>query len=227
MGESTNATPYSGDIIADTLAANLDTALNQAGSTYRDGAAFDNKTDEEMVALVLENQDNFLYITKRYKDKLYRYIMRLTNIDREEGEDILQEVFLKVYLNLNDFDTGLKFSSWIYRIAHNQVISHHRRTKARPQGYSVTLEDNEAKNIMADMEMDKTMDIGILRENIFKIMDSLDEKYRNVLVLKYLEEKNYQEISDIIKKPVGTVGTYLNRARQEFKKELIKQDLKL
>jgi RNA polymerase sigma-70 factor (ECF subfamily) len=187
----------------------------------------DNKTDEELVELTLADQEYFLYITKRYKDKLYRYILRLTNIDPEEGEDILQDVFLKVYLNLNDFDTSLKFSSWIYRITHNQVISHHRKTKARPQGNSATIDDDEVKNIMADLDIEKEVDIGLLRENIDKVLLRLDDKYRNVLVLKYLEEKNYQEISDIIKRPMGTVATYLNKAKQEFKKELIKQKIKL
>ncbi len=198
--------------------------LINSDSFLDDGA---NKTDEELVALTLANQDYFLYITQRYKEKLYRYIMRLTNIDGEEGEDILQEVFLKVYLNLNDFDANLKFSSWIYRITHNQVISHHRKAKARPQGNTITLDDDEVANIMADLDIEKQVDINILRESIDKILGSLDEKYRNVLVLKYLVEKNYQEISDIIKRPMGTVATYLNKAKQEFRKELAKQNIKL
>jgi len=58
-------------------------------------------------------------------------------------------------------------------------------------------------------------------------LNSLPEKYRDILVLKFLEEKNYQEISDIIKKPVGTVGSMMNKAKKEFKKELEKQQIKI
>jgi RNA polymerase sigma-70 factor, ECF subfamily len=185
------------------------------------------KSDIELVELTLQNQDNFLYITKRYKDKLFRYIMRLTNIDPEDAEDILQEVFLKVYINLNDFDPDMKFSSWIYRITHNQVISHFRHTKSRPQGNAVSIEDSGVLNLSADLDLNKEVDIGFLRENIFKVLDTMDVKYREVLVLKFFEEKDYKEISDIIKRPMGTVASFISKAKQEFKNELSKQNIKL
>src|SRR3989339_1384271 len=91
------------------------------------------KTDEELVSLSLQNQDNYLFLIRRYQDKLLRYIQRISNVSLEDAEDILQEVFIKVYYKLNDFDPDLKFSSWIYRITHNQVISHYRKTQARPK----------------------------------------------------------------------------------------------
>ena len=185
------------------------------------------KSDIELVELTLQNQDNFLYITKRYKDKLFRYIMRLTNIDPEDAEDILQEVFLKVYINLNDFDRDMKFSSWIYRITHNQVISHFRHAKSRPHGNSVSIEDNGVLNLSVDLDLDKEVDMGFLRKNIFKVLDSLDVKYREVLILKFFEEKDYKEISDIIKRPMGTVASFISKAKHEFKNELHKQNIKL
>ncbi len=185
------------------------------------------KTDEELVNLALADQDYFLYIIKRYKGKLYNYIRRITNLDTEDIEDILQEVFIKVYQNLNDFDLDLKFSSWIYRIAHNQTISHYRRAKARPQGNAVELDDKLIKSLASDFNIEKNIDINLLRKGIYKILDNLDKKYNEVLVLKFFEEKNYKEISDIIKKPVGTVASLLNRAKDEFRKELAKQKIKL
>ncbi|MDD5489902.1 MAG: sigma-70 family RNA polymerase sigma factor, partial [Candidatus Moranbacteria bacterium] len=78
------------------------------------------KTDEEMVALTLKNQDYFACLVERYEPKLMRYIRRISAATQEDAEDLLQDVFVKVYRNLNDFDQKLKFSSWIYRIAHNQ-----------------------------------------------------------------------------------------------------------
>jgi RNA polymerase sigma-70 factor (ECF subfamily) len=181
---------------------------------------YSEKSDIELVNLSLEDQENFIYLVDRYKGKLLSYIRRLTNIDPEECEDILQEVFIKIYLNLNDFDSDLKFSSWVYRIAHNEVISQYRKIKARPQGHKVSIDDSEVKELADEMEIDKKIDNKILREEIEKALVKIDVKYREVLVLKYFEEKNYQEISDIIKKPIGTVATYMRRGKKELKIKL-------
>ena len=94
--------------------------------------AYDDKTDEELVKLALQKQEHFVYLINRYQHKLLRYIKRISNFSVEETEDILQEVFIKVYRNLEGFDQSLKFSSWIYRIAHNQTISHFRKSRAGP-----------------------------------------------------------------------------------------------
>jgi len=184
------------------------------------------KTDSELVKLSLANQDDFVYLVDRYKGKLASYIKRLTNANTEDVEDILQEVFIKVYLNLNDFDKDLKFSSWIYRITHNQVISGHRKIKARPEGYAVNIDDKLANSLVAETDIKGQMDNKILQKTISSVLDKIDEKYRDVLVLKFLEEQSYQEISDILKKPLGTVASLMNRAKQEFRTEFEKQQLK-
>lgn len=184
-------------------------------------------SDKELVKLSLADQSNFLYLVNRYKGPLLGYIRRLTNVSLEDAEDTLQEIFIKVYLNLNGFNDDLKFSSWIYRIAHNQVISNHRKLKARPEGYKVNIEDGVVRHLAADIDIEGKVDLKLLRDNIFQILDKLDEKYREVLVLKFLEEKNYKEISDIIKKPPGTVASTISKAKKEFKKEIVKQGLTL
>lgn len=184
-----------------------------------------NLNDAELVLLTLEDQNNFLFLVDRYKGKLLNYIRRLTNVNDDDAEDILQEVFIKVYLNLNDFNTDLKFSSWIYRITHNQVISSHRKLKARPEGYAVNIEDKAALSLAADIDIEGGTDLAIMKESIFKVLDGLDQKYREILILKFLEEKNYQEISDIIKKPSGTVASTINKAKSEFRKELARQKI--
>ena len=184
-------------------------------------------SDTELVKLTLVNQDNFVYLVDRYKGKLSSYIKRLTNANNEDAEDILQEVFIKVYLNLNDFNKDLKFSSWIYRITHNQVISGHRKLKARPEGYAVDLDDQLAKSRAAEIDIKGQVDVKILQTTINQVLDKLDVKYRDVLVLKFLEEKSYQEISDILKKPLGTVASLMNKAKLEFKLEVARQNLKI
>ncbi len=170
--------------------------------------------DEDLVLSVLKNRDCFLYIVERYQEKLFRYIRRISALSEEDIEDLLQEIFIKVYKNLNDFDTSLKFSSWIYRIAHNEVISNFRKIKARPQ--KVWDDENLLLNIASKLDFVRDLDNEFLQKNINEILEQMDLKYREVLVLKFLEERSYKEISDILKKPVSTVGTMINRAKKQF-----------
>lgn len=184
-------------------------------------------SDEDLVSLVLRDQGAFALLIKRYQDKIFHYIVRITNIREEDAEDLLQDIFLKVYLNLNDFDLDLKFSSWIYAIARNQVISNHRRLNTRAEGHSLDLEADSVKRLVSEFNIEKEFDATYLKDKVTKVLYNLSDKYRDILVLKFLEEKSYQEISDIIKKPVGTVGSLMNKAKSEFKKELLKQKIKL
>lgn len=191
-----------------------------------DSAEISKKKDSELVADTLVDRGAFLHIIRRYEKPLSFYIRRLTNVDDDEIEDILQEVFIKVYLNLNDFNSELKFSSWIYRIAHNHVISHYRKIKARPEGYSSSIDEEGFKNLTAGIDLEISADTSLTKESIGRILSALDSKYREILILKFLEEKNYQEISDIIKKPTGTVASTINRAKEAFRKEMEKQKIR-
>ncbi len=164
---------------------------------------------------------------KRYERKLFAYIMRLGKVTTEEAEDILQEVFIKTYQNLNSFDPDLKFSSWIYRITYNHSISSFRKRKSRPQ--TLSSEDSEKVFECLKSELDIQDDLHRKFENkkLKKILDKLEKKYRDVLILKFLEDKNYKEISDILRKPMGTVATLINRAKSKFRKLLLKNNIKL
>src|SRR3989338_2536563 len=140
---------------------------------------FANKTDEELVALTLRNQDFFAQIMRRYEAKLTRYIRRISGVRAEEAEDILQDSFIKIYQNLNGFDRSLKFSSWAYRITHNQVISHFRKSQARPQTNAFDTELLET--LASDMDSARDIDVKLLRERLEKILEKIDIKYREVL----------------------------------------------
>ncbi|TRZ78183.1 sigma-70 family RNA polymerase sigma factor [bacterium] len=183
------------------------------------------KTDIELVNLSLENRDCFVYLIKRYEQKLLRYIMRISGLRKEDAEDVLQDVFIKVYQNLNDFDPELKFSSWIYRIAHNQTISNHRKLKSRPQEISV--DDGVFNNFASKLDLEKDVDRDKLKKTVSAVLIEMDEKYREALVLKFMEDKSYQEISDILKKPMGTVATLISRAKDQFRKISEKNQIKL
>ena len=185
-----------------------------------------NKTDEQIVVLTLKNQDYYLCLMKRYEDKLLNYILKISNTSREDAEDILQEVFIKAYQNLNDFDLNFTFSNWIYSIARNTTISAFRKKKVRPQ--TVSWEDKDLNNLLqSTLDIENTSHQKLIYKHILKIINQLPLKYKDVLILKFVEGKDYQEIGDILHKPMGTVGTLINRAKKSLKQELKKEDISL
>ena len=176
----------------------------------------ENKTDNELVKLSLDNPDHFLCLSKRYERKLLHYIMRISKFRSEDAGDILQDVFVKTYYNLNEFDGDLKFSSWVYRIAHNQTVSEIRKKVIRP---TVSLEKEDIDRFEDAFDIVEEIDNSIDREKIDEAISHLDEKYREVLILRFLDEKDYVEIADILKKPVSTVGNLILRGKVLFKEE--------
>ena len=181
--------------------------------------------DEELMEQACENMDCFGVIIERYQGKLLKYILRISHFSYEEAEEILQEVFLKLWKNLNGFDSSVKFSSWIYRITHNETISAFRKAKSRGDidkiygGHGGDDEDDfDVFSILSSgMDIEVEVDQVLTGEQIRAILDQIPEKYREVLVLKFLEERSYEEISDILKKPSGTVATLINRAKKAFR----------
>ena len=175
--------------------------------------------------MVLKDADLFLELMQRYEGRLLAYINRIINVSNGEAEDILQEVFIKTYQNLNGFDLNLKFSTWVYRITYNQVISFFRKNKKHTT--NLTDKDSEALilNIADELNLKQAVAQKIDAKLIREAISDLDSKYRDVLVLKFLEDKDYNEISDIIKKPVATVGTLINRAKNKIKEALKQYDL--
>lgn len=174
------------------------------------------KSDVELVSLSIDNPDWFFCLSKRYEDKLLRYIRRIAKFSLPDAEDVLQEVLIKTYYNLNAFDARLKFSSWIYRIAHNQTISEIRKRVAKPTVY---LEDNDMEHLKDLFDLEKEIDNSYDRQKIDEVLSMMDKKYREVLVLRFLEEKEYSEIADILKKPISTVGNLIARGKKLFKVE--------
>jgi RNA polymerase sigma-70 factor (ECF subfamily) len=178
-------------------------------------------SDEELVRLALGDKEYFACIIKRYEAPLARYVRRLTSASAEDVEDTLQDIFIKTYTNLNSFDAALKFSSWVYRIAHNEVISRHRKLSVRPEGNYTDIDDDVFQNFASDIDIEKDIDVTILREQLKSALVGLSEKYQDVLMLRFFEEKDYEEISDILEKPPGTVATLLNRGKKKLREEFI------
>lgn len=179
--------------------------------------SLDNKTDKELVSLTMDDPAVFGVLMTRYEHRMLVYIRRISAVTSEESEDILQDSFLKAYQNLNSFDDNLAFSSWLYRIVHNETISAWRKNKSRPQGNAAQVDDEFLERIVDTQDIIGEMDKELLKEVMSSVMVDMDDKYREILILKYIEDKSYDEISDILKKPAGTVATHISRAKGQFR----------
>ncbi len=174
-------------------------------------------TDEEVVLMTLRERSAFGVILERYEGKLARYITRLGVRNLEDRQDVLQDIFIKAYKNLNSFDTSLSFSSWIYRIAHNEAISSYRKQNVRPEGHLIA-DSEEVLDLLSAKEdgPEAEFDHAINAEEITKALTSIDDKYREAIILRYFEHKEYEEISDILKIPTGSVGTLIYRGKKQL-----------
>lgn len=186
----------------------------------------ENLSDLQLVQLSLKDHQNFRYLVERYEPLLLRYMRRIANMSKEEAEDLLQEIFIKVYKNLNGFDQKLKFSSWIYRIAHNEIVNHAYKRKTR--SITTSLSEGEEPFLQQGewpIDIIRELESEELSEKLHDALMELPDKYREVLILKFFEDKSYREISDILKKPEGTIATLINRAKKKLKKIATKYKL--
>ncbi len=186
------------------------------------------QSDEELVILSLKDKQLFGVLIHRYEAKLTRYIARLGVKNPDDQLDVMQDIFLKIYKNINGFDTKLSFSSWAYRIAHNEAISWYRKKNVRPEGHLVAESDEivtliSSKEISADAQVDQQINA----KEVTAALERLGEKYKEVLILRFFEHKEYDEISDILKIPVGSVGTLLHRGKKKLASELNQEAIRI
>lgn len=183
--------------------------------------------DVELVQKTLKNADDFVEIVQHYQVPLRRYVTRLGCRDVHDVDDLLQEIFLKVYTNLNDYDADLPFSSWLYRVAHNETISFFRKKHVRPMTVATEEETNLFENVTDEIDFIESLDAKMSGEILHKALLGLEEQYRHVLLLRFFEEKSYHEISDILKIPIGTVGTLLNRGKERLRDTFVANKIHL
>ena len=179
------------------------------------------KTDAQLVLLSLKNQEYYYCLMKRYELPLMNYIRKLSGFGQSDVEDILQEVFILAYQNLNDYNDDFKFTSWLYRIAHNQTISFFRKKNKSNQDVSWDEKDLE-QLIQSDFDIEHNLLQKNDYHNLLQSIETLPLKYKEVLLLRFIEGKDYQQISDILRKPIGTIGTLINRAKKMLLREIEK-----
>lgn len=189
-------------------------------------------SDQQVVVYAQEGrEDAYRELIKRYERPVFSLIYRMVR-DNETAEDLAQETFIKVLNNIDRYRPEFKFSSWLFKIANNITIDHLRRrqldtisiegapdavTGERMRATAITvasggespLEELESKEIGASIE---------------QAIAKLRPEYRACIILRHVEDYSYDEIAEIVKLPLGTVKTYIHRARQELREHL--EDLK-
>lgn len=169
------------------------------------------------------DQDAFTDIVSLYQHRLYQVCYRMIG-NKQEAEDIAQEAFVRAYTNLHTFDQKRKFSTWLYRIATNLCID--RIRKKKPDFYlDAQVTGTDGLDMYSQIASSETLpedqvEQMELQDRIQYEIKRLPDKYRSVIVLKYIEELSLQEISDILEMPLGTVKTRIHRGREALRKQL-------
>lgn len=179
-------------------------------------------TDEDLIERF---QDGDLYafdlIVKRYKNQLMNFVYRFLG-NAEEAEDLVQETFLRVYRNRRAYQKVAKFSTWIYTIAGNLAKTELRKRKRRKFFSISDLGYNEKDYDISDeaYNPEKDVDSRMKEEIIHREINQLSPKFRQVILLRDVQQLSYEEISQIVNIPLGTVKSRVNRGRLKLQEKL-------
>ncbi len=179
-------------------------------------------TDQQLVSLVLGGDTTaFEHLFNRYRDSIFRLYLQRTGGSADDADDILQETFVKIYLNLHKYDSGFTFGQWVYTIARNTFIDYLRR---RRDDLSIdTLPGNAgwvapASTIPTPEESYITFQ---QRAQLESHLRRMTPRYRSLIELRFFRELSFEEIADELRIPVGTVKTQIHRAREQLCKLII------
>ena len=185
-------------------------------------------SDPEVVVLARKGSEAaYRELLTRYERPVFSLVFRMVR-DRETAEDLSQETFVKVLNNLDRYSPEFKFSSWLFKIANNLTIDHLRRRRIDTISIegapdAVTAESARATSIAvvsgdeSPLEELESKELGIAIE---RAIGKLRPEYRACIMLRHVEDKSYEEIAEIVKLPLGTVKTYIHRARHELRAAL-------
>jgi RNA polymerase sigma-70 factor (ECF subfamily) len=179
-------------------------------------------TDEQLIAKFQAGDlGAFDQIVERYQGQLINFVGRLLN-DRNAAEDIVQETFLRVYRNKHRYKEIARFSTWIYTIAGNLARTELRRRKIR-NFFSISQRGEGEKDYEipdTDIDVEKSVEGSLVKEMILREVMKLPVYFREVIILRDLQDLSYEEISQILNVPLGTVKSRVNRGRSQIQKRL-------
>ena len=185
----------------------------------------DNKysySDEQLMLLFQGGNENaYIELVNRYKDKLINFIFNYLG-DIESSEDVVQETMIKLYQKKHYYKEIAKFSTWLYTIAKNLANTELRKRKQRKTTLlSQFSKDDKMYDLPSnDNEVGQEIQTEIVSKIIREAVDQLSEKFKTVITLRDIQQLSYEDISEIIDVPIGTVKSRINRARLQLQVEL-------
>lgn len=184
-----------------------------------------NLPDADIVALAQQGRDlAFRELVRRYERPVFSLIYRMVR-DREAAEDLAQDSFVKVLNHIDRYNPDFKFSSWIFKIANNVAIDHLRRRQPQtvsmdgsPHATSAAEIEASSFEIAAEQETAlQEMEAREIGSAIERAIAKLRPEYRACIMLRHIEDRSYEEIATTLDLPLGTVKTYIHRARNELR----------
>ncbi len=182
-------------------------------------------TDVELIAKAISGrEDGFEELVRRYQRPITNYVFRMLN-DYDSSLDVTQEVFIKVYNSLERYSSEYKFSTWLYRIAHNAAIDYIRRRSPNQQSIETENKDGayqlqiESPNPTPEQDRERSE----WRTEIEAVVKCLPSVYRELILLRHAQDLSYDEIAEITNLPLGTVKNRLFRAREMMREIFIER----
>lgn len=196
---------------------------NQQIST-RENASSSSLEDDKLVSKAVSgDQSAFRSLTEKYETPLYFHVLKMVK-DKEQVRDIVQEAFIKAFDNLESYNTNYAFSTWLYRITTNHAIDYLRKKKLKTTSINEPVKTKDGEMNMQLEDEQASSDQKIIRKQrsdiIHEAIEDLPEKYRVVIKLRHFEELSYDEISERLDLPLGTVKAHIFRAREMLYKDL-------
>jgi len=175
--------------------------------------------DEEIAKLVQGgDRSSFRILVERYEPKMIRYARRFL-FGNDDAKDLVQEVFIKAYVNIQGFHVKQRFSPWLYRIAHNEFVNALKKREREKRNISIFDLDILFPHLAVAKETaDGDLHRAEIKRMLDRSLDTLSAKYREPLVLYYFEEMDYRAIADVLRIPIATVGVRLGRGRAMLRK---------
>lgn len=182
-------------------------------------------TDGELIVNAVNGRaDGFEELVRRYQRPITSYVFRMLG-DYESSLDVTQEVFIKVYNSLRKYSAEYKFSTWLYRIAHNAAIDHMRRNSVSPQSIEAENADGtyqlQIESRRPSPEQDHEQNEW--RTEIDSVVKCLPPSYRDLILLRHSRDLSYDEIAEVTGLPLGTVKNRLFRAREMMREMFIER----
>jgi|ERR1035437_321931 RNA polymerase sigma-70 factor (ECF subfamily) len=180
-------------------------------------------TDGELiVGAITGRSDDFEELVRRYQRPIVGYIFRMLG-DYDAALDVTQEVFIKVYNSLTKYSTEYKFSTWLYRIAHNAAVDHMRRNAVTPQSIEAENADGSYQLQLESRRPspEKDQEMNEWRAEIDSVVRALPPAYRDLILLRHSRDLSYDEIAEVTGLPLGTVKNRLFRAREMMREIFI------